>query len=584
MRNNKYTIYVSSLFLSLCTASCVDDAYDLQKDIDLTIQIGGSDFAIPGGETEAIPITKILKIDAGDLVAIDEATGNYYASKAGTPSSTSIHVNGFSFDEPDIKPIYRELEFSPETMLFANSAGSGINYVAHLNEEDYTTDFEMNTTDLPDEIVSLSQVYADVNLSIDISYSSEQIKKATIKDLVVDLPNYLIAENVEAGNTVHVRNVEVKSGDKVTVNVRVKGFNIINGMMNSAKRSLDVKGTVKLYGDVAVNSNDITFEGITMPSFVFVSQVYIKDAVKSDKKVHITGAKGVFNPVIDVTVDPITIGALPKFLRDQDVVLDLYNPMILFKANNATPVNADINARLTATSGTSKVVITPPSFRIPAQSAQTYCISPYAPDDKTIVHVSTPDLPKLIQKIPEYIYVDVSATAAKEETTINLDADYSFDTDYSVWAPFRFGDNFCLTYKDDLGEWNDDIRDYDFDVLNVTGTAINKVPLDVEISAVALGVADSSGERHPIDGVTATVKVVGQADDIIRANSTADIVVEIRSTKKGSISLLDGVELTLKATASKSTPESQRIINANQTIQFRNIRLKVPGGVRIDLN
>ena len=190
----------------------------------------------------------------------------------------------------------------------------------------------------------------------------------------------------------------------------------------------------------------------------------------------------------------------------------------------------------------------------------------------------------MIQKIPKNIYVDASVTAVNEETVVDLDADYSFDTDYSIWAPFRFGDNLCFAYRDDWGNWNDDIRDLDFDMINVTGTAINKIPLDIEVSAVALGIADSSGERKPLNGVSAKVKIVNETDNILKANSTADIIVEIRESVKGSVSQIDGLEITLKAYANKSTPESQRIINANQTIQFRNIRLKVPGGVRIDLN
>ena len=44
-----------ALMASLLTlSSCVDNDYDLTKDIDLTIQVGGSEFAIPGGETEPI--------------------------------------------------------------------------------------------------------------------------------------------------------------------------------------------------------------------------------------------------------------------------------------------------------------------------------------------------------------------------------------------------------------------------------------------------------------------------------------------------------------------------------------------------
>ena len=55
------------LSASLFTFSCVDNDYDLTDDIDLTIQVGGSEFAIPGGETEPILLSKILDIEEDAL-------------------------------------------------------------------------------------------------------------------------------------------------------------------------------------------------------------------------------------------------------------------------------------------------------------------------------------------------------------------------------------------------------------------------------------------------------------------------------------------------------------------------------------
>ena len=82
MRKSIYAS-ASSLLLTLC-ASFVDDTYDLSKDIDLTINVGGSEFAIPGGETEAIPLSKILKID----------------------SIMSIFKNQFTFNQSSIVLLY----------------------------------------------------------------------------------------------------------------------------------------------------------------------------------------------------------------------------------------------------------------------------------------------------------------------------------------------------------------------------------------------------------------------------------------------------------------------------------------------
>ena len=44
--------------------SCVDNTYDLSKDIDLTISVGGDELTIPIGGTEQISLAKML--DFGD--------------------------------------------------------------------------------------------------------------------------------------------------------------------------------------------------------------------------------------------------------------------------------------------------------------------------------------------------------------------------------------------------------------------------------------------------------------------------------------------------------------------------------------
>ena len=84
-----------ALMASLLTlSSCVDNDYDLTKDIDLTIQVGGSEFAIPGGETEPIKLSKILDIEEDGVVKIDNE-GNYYLLQEGSEQTTFISVSGF---------------------------------------------------------------------------------------------------------------------------------------------------------------------------------------------------------------------------------------------------------------------------------------------------------------------------------------------------------------------------------------------------------------------------------------------------------------------------------------------------------
>lgn len=61
------------------TTSCIDNSYDLNKDIDMTISAGGEHLAIPVGYTEKITLDKIIELDEGDDLQIVD--GEYHLLK-----------------------------------------------------------------------------------------------------------------------------------------------------------------------------------------------------------------------------------------------------------------------------------------------------------------------------------------------------------------------------------------------------------------------------------------------------------------------------------------------------------------------
>ena len=422
-------------------------------------------------------------------------------------------------------------------------------------------------------------------MQVKLLYNTPLVRKATLDDVAIYLPSFIISKSVDANHIVHVSNATITPGVPYTVDIEVEGLNINSEMFNAATHTLSVQGNVSLQGSVSVKSSDIDVSAISSPSIALSAIVSVKDASASDGNIHIVSATGKVAPDINVNVDPITLGGLPDFLDGDDVVLDVANPMVYISADNSTPVKAVVNADFTAFSRFGTVSVVAPKFEIPAMASTLFCLSPLAPDDQSAVHVSVPDLPRLVDKIPDQINVNVAAAAADEETTIRLGSNYSFTTNYKVKVPFLFGENLKIVYTDNLGEWNEDIKDVEFTRAKITGTAHNNIPLDVTLSAKGLGVAQSNGERPIINGVTARVVVPAQnGDDVIHALTTADVVVEIEETVPGSVKLLDGVAIYISATGTPSVPAESRVINKNQTFQLTNIKLKIPGGVKVDLN
>lgn len=583
----KSVIYAVSV-LSLMLASCVDNDYDLSKDIDLTIKVGGSNFAIPGGETEAIPLSKILKVEDGDLVKIDPITGNYYLLKSGEPTYTSIHVNAFSLAEPVINPVSRQLSFTPQSAPMLKSTNTVLEAV--LPNDQYDAGFVLSGLDLPVEVRTLSEITSKMTITIDFSYSKGIVRNLWIDDIAIKLPDYLIIKDEnEAGNVMHIKNVQIPQGTSSTFDIPVEGLKVTPSQFDYDKHTLSMSGNVVMNGKVRINSSDIINPGnvSSNPSLDFTAHVSVKDAVKNDGRIHILGIKGKVSPDINIDIDPVELTGLPDFLTDKEVVLDASNPMVYFNVNNSTPVKTQVNGTFTSwyADGSAPVNVDFPQFDINAQSNTLFCLSPSTPSNKDAEHIVVENLPRLIDKIPTEIRIKAEAVAADEESQITLGSDYTITTEYEVNVPFQFGSNLKIVYNDTIGNWHDDIEKYEFSRINATATVVNNIPLDVVVSAIALGETEPQGNRPELDGITANVKVPAQGDNnTIHANSSADIVIEITETVPGTVKQLDGLILRIEATGSNTTPAENRYLNKNQTIQLKEVKLKVPGGMKIDLN
>ena len=67
---------------ALLATACVDNDYDLSKDIDLTVTAGGKYFTIPASSTEHITLDRIFDLDDNQTLKKAEA-GNPYGLAEG---------------------------------------------------------------------------------------------------------------------------------------------------------------------------------------------------------------------------------------------------------------------------------------------------------------------------------------------------------------------------------------------------------------------------------------------------------------------------------------------------------------------
>lgn len=107
------TLSCAFILLSGCMLSCVDNEYDLSKDLDMTMTVGGENLTIPASNTKNITLEKIFDLDEGSTVKAD-ANGNYALSQTGEGSDTRVSIEDITInaDEIALQPASTELNFS----------------------------------------------------------------------------------------------------------------------------------------------------------------------------------------------------------------------------------------------------------------------------------------------------------------------------------------------------------------------------------------------------------------------------------------------------------------------------------------
>lgn len=212
-------VCATSFFLS----SCIDKDYDLNKDIDLTIQVGSDAFMIPLGYTENITLDKM--IDTTDVLKLDE-NGLYSIKKADEIDPVDINIDDVTItvDDPTFDGITVDFE--------------------DKKVKDFNVDVPSNSTNL-----GAPEINVDVTLPNSQSSSVKEVVPANSKngspvnaDIEVEgnaefkfdygVPEW--PEDVRQIETVYIGDSE--QGQLVTFKVNTS--EVINALKNGAVQSI----------------------------------------------------------------------------------------------------------------------------------------------------------------------------------------------------------------------------------------------------------------------------------------------------------------------------------------------------------
>lgn len=561
------------------TTSCIDSSYDLNKDIDMTISAGGEHLAIPVGYTEKITLDKIIELDEGDDLQIVD--GEYHLLKKNNIDETNTSVGTVTVAES---------ENIIDAITLLNSVSTpGANIVIPKKQSEGKINAEARGVDKA--VIEIGSLAADMPTTLTLKFElggGISIERVDIKTMTITFPDFIQFENENGlnGQTLTMTDVQIKPSEfkkELKINKYVFGNTYGEGNRveeENGDRILKIENqkiTIEMQGIYANNpqgSGSLSITPTVTLSEMAVSEVY-----------------GTIQPDIDVKPTEVELNNLPDFLQDDEIRLDITNPVFSFNANN--PLNTDVemdgvltgykDGKVTKTvkigSGNGGASIT---LKPSGDKQQTISI---VRDEKTVVEanatkVVVPNLNDIIETIPDRINVELKPAVKTEQYyTVNLGQDYTLNSAYDIDIPLSFGSNLKIVYEETLDNFDLDLEDVDIEKAVLSINAVNTIPLAMKIKNENVSALDANGNVIKDIDVTVEGTITESKDGKTEVSSTLN--VNLNETAEGAISKLDGLKLKITAVPGQATDVQ---LLSTQWMQLKDMKLKIPNGIKVDLN
>ena len=562
------TFSCAFVLLSSCMLSCVDSEYDLSKDIDMTVTVGGENLTIPASNTKNITLEKIFDLNEESTVKAD-ANGNYALSQIGKGSDTRV-----SIEEITIKSSEIALQSARTELNYIMSPSSTLE--ATVNDK---TSFSIDKRNITTDVTKLysSDVIMPASLLMNVEGSNSLTLK---KGFQIEFPDYMTITTTDqrvkiAGSVltfIQDINVSQTSPLKIFLNITHIDFE----SMGEGK-GLVAPGHLVIADDIKISGTSTTTGGSAI-------QMIMNTAFKIDE-IQLTQVTAQVDPEINVSIDPITINNLPDFLKDEKVKIDMTDPKIYLTVSNTSPIEVNFSGVLKSYKGGKLIASVPVGqspnlITIPGNQPDEYIICLHRLNEDvegTDASVTVENLNDLIETIPDEIRMDnIEAKASDKRCTIVLGSTYNVKTDYEINAPLQFNEGTNIVYSDVIDDWNKDIKDLSVKELVVSMEATNTIPLTMDMTVNAI---DKEGKTLNEISTTVSSKIAAGTSD---KGVATPLEITLKATDANVFKQLDGLSYEVAATSSAET--SGKILNKNQYLRLDKMVIKVKGGVTVDLN
>ena len=554
--------------------SCVDNKYDLDKDIDLTVNVGGEHLAVPVGSTDTAFLSKIIEVKEGDILQPDAATHVYHLTK-----KDDIKVDPTTVERVMITGAETDLS----QKIVENFSGST---PAVSTSIDIANTLTATADHIDGALKELGALSTQNPAILDLTFGLEGTLHGDVQaeNLVIQLPSFL-----------KFKEGEVEAGNKLTWNgafthkqLEVVGYQFGTkageGLTPDENRSLTIKGDVSMKGNVVTSGISGT-GNLSLTLHVTLSEM-ATDLVT-----------GVIQPDIEAETTQIEFNDLPDFLKDDATRLDITNPVIVLKANNPLNTSVAIDAVLTPKKnnavieghevkigsgyGKTAVTLNPGENVIALSRVETNSV------EGITSNVVVSDMNNVMEIIPDNIDVSLKPAVTNDNYyDVELGRDYQLTASYDVDVPLSFEQGLNIVYSDSIKDLNKDLKDVDKVTLkkaNIVLTVDNTIPLNLQLKPENIQIKDVYGRE--LTGIEKTIEedkqyITESKDGTTPA--TSEVVLSLTTADDpGFLSKIDKICFKITAATGSTTGVP---LKDTQWLKVTSVKLSVPGGVNVDLN
>lgn len=558
------------------TTSCIDNSYDLNKDIDMTISAGGEHLAIPVGYTEKITLDKIIEIEEGDDLQLVD--GEYHLLKKGNIDNATTEIGEVTVT--GTTTIIEATEIAKVTALT-----HGQTMAAYIYK---TGTIEVSAHDIDDAIKEIGILKASspteliINLGITAGENMD-FDNITFTDLKITFPSILDFEPYTglSNNILDLNGLTINKGEEKNISLQVKGYKFGN----------ETPDGKKIIGNTLNINEEVIVEGTTTVYVETGSNGTISFTPTIElQEMDIQSVTGVIQPIIEPTGSTVNLENLPDFLEDDATELDITNPIFTFIAKNPLEAPIVLNGTMQGEKNGSIIegstvilgrngidqqdIILEKGDNIIALSR----LGTGGPEGSKNIKVS--NINDLIKKIPDVVKVDLNPLVEYATYyTVDLTTSYAMESNYDIDIPLNFGSNLKIVYDETIDNFDLDLEDVDIKKAILSINAVNTIPLAMEIKNENVSALDANGNVIKDIDVTVEGTITESKDGKAEVSSTLNI--NLNETAEGAISKLDGLKLKVTAVPGQATDVQ---LLSTQWLQLTDMKLKIPNGIKVDLN